>query len=48
MNDLQCKILLGNTYHLNYQPTSNLLNKIGGLHNFMNWNNNILTDSGGF
>jgi queuine tRNA-ribosyltransferase len=48
MDDLGCKILLGNTYHLNLHPTGDTLDKFGGLHKFMNWKNNILTDSGGF
>ena len=42
------EIILGNTYHLALQPGTTLIDKLGGLHNFMNWNNNLLTDSGGF
>ena len=42
------EILLGNTYHLMLRPTAELVNKMGGLHKFMNWNKPILTDSGGF
>ena len=38
----------GNTYHLALQPGTDLIAEFGGLHNFMNWNNNLLTDSGGF
>jgi len=45
---LGCQIILGNTYHLGNRPTTQLLEKAGGLHKFMNWNGNILTDSGGF
>merc|ERR1740123_585718 len=48
MKSLGCKILLGNTYHLANRPTCELLRKCGGLHNFMHWHGNILTDSGGF
>mmetsp|Transcript_28779 Transcript_28779/g.66891 ORF Transcript_28779/g.66891 Transcript_28779/m.66891 type:complete len:459 (+) Transcript_28779:101-1477(+) len=48
MEALGCRILLGNTYHLANRPTTELLQKCGGLHKFMNWNGNILTDSGGF
>ena len=48
MDELGCKILLSNTYHLGYRPGENFLAKVGGLHKFMNWRNNILTDSGGF
>lgn len=48
MDSLGCKLLLSNTYHLAYQPGGDYLEKKGGLHKFMNWKNNILTDSGGF
>ena len=48
MENIDCRIILGNTYHLNYSPTGDFLQKAGGLHKFMNWNRNILTDSGGF
>ncbi|KAL4444470.1 hypothetical protein ABPG74_016763 [Tetrahymena malaccensis] len=48
MENLGCRLLLGNTYHLAYQPGGNYLEKVGGLHKFMNWKYNILTDSGGF
>ena len=41
-------ILLGNTYHLMLRPTAERIAKLGGLHQFMNWNKPILTDSGGF
>jgi queuine tRNA-ribosyltransferase len=41
-------ILLGNTYHLNERPGSDLVERMGGLHRFMNWQGAILTDSGGF
>ncbi len=41
-------ILLANAYHLHLRPGAQLINDLGGLHNFMNWNKLILTDSGGF
>tara|TARA_B110001450_G_scaffold45308_1_gene41874 strand:- start:2937 stop:4067 length:1131 start_codon:yes stop_codon:yes gene_type:complete len=41
-------IILGNTYHLYLRPGMDILEKAGGLHNFMNWDRNILTDSGGY
>ena len=42
------QIILGNTYHLLLRPGVEILKKFGGLHNFMNWNKPILTDSGGY
>ena len=41
-------IILGNTYHLYLRPQTQILEKAGGLHKFMNWDRNILTDSGGY
>ncbi len=41
-------IILGNTYHLYLRPELEVLKAAGGLHQFMNWDRNILTDSGGF
>ncbi|MBU3012626.1 tRNA guanosine(34) transglycosylase Tgt [Polaribacter vadi] len=41
-------IILGNTYHLYLRPGLEILEKAGGLHKFMNWDRNILTDSGGY
>ena len=41
-------ILLGNTYHLMLRPTAERIDALGGLHEFMNWDKPILTDSGGF
>ncbi len=41
-------IILGNTYHLYLRPQTDILEKAGGLHRFMNWDRNILTDSGGY
>jgi len=42
------QIILGNTYHLMIRPGTEILDQFGGLHNFMNWQKPILTDSGGF
>jgi queuine tRNA-ribosyltransferase len=42
------QIILGNTYHLMLRPGTEILDQFGGLHNFMNWQKPILTDSGGF
>lgn len=41
-------IILGNTYHLYLRPKTSILEQAGGLHKFMNWDRNILTDSGGY
>ena len=41
-------ILLGNTYHLMLRPSAERIARLGGLHQFMNWQRPILTDSGGF
>ena len=45
---LNSQIILGNTYHLYLRPGYEIIHKAGGLHSFMNWDNSILTDSGGF
>ncbi|HLZ67712.1 MAG TPA: tRNA guanosine(34) transglycosylase Tgt [Aliidongia sp.] len=42
------EVLLGNTYHLMLRPTAERVERMGGLHKFMNWSKPILTDSGGF
>ena len=42
------QIILGNTYHLLLRPGTEILNKFNGLHDFMNWQGPILTDSGGY
>ncbi len=47
-NDINPDIILGNTYHLYLRPKLDVLEKAGGLHKFMNWDRNILTDSGGY
>lgn len=46
--DIDAKIILGNTYHLYLRPGLDILRKAGGLHKFNSWNRPILTDSGGF
>ena len=47
-DDIKADIILGNTYHLYLRPETDVLEKAGGLHKFMNWSKNILTDSGGY
>ena len=46
--DIDPDIILGNTYHLYLRPKIDILEKAGGLHKFMGWDRNILTDSGGY
>ena len=46
--DINADIILGNTYHLCLRPQMPILEKAGGLHKFINWDRNILTDSGGY
>jgi queuine tRNA-ribosyltransferase len=48
INDIGAEIILGNTYHLYLRPGIDLLEKAGGLHSFIGWNQPILTDSGGY
>ncbi len=48
MEFLGAQILLSNTYHLMLRPGMENMQKLGGLHAFMNWNKPILTDSGGY
>lgn len=48
LHDINAGIILSNTYHLWLRPGEDVINKAGGLHQFMNWNGPILTDSGGF
>ena len=48
LREIGAQIILGNTYHLNLRPGSDLVKQMGGLHRFMGWNGPILTDSGGF
>ena len=47
-DDIDAKIILGNTYHLYLRPGLDILNRAGGLHKFIGWDRPILTDSGGF
>jgi queuine tRNA-ribosyltransferase len=48
LEEMDARIILGNTYHLYLRPTHNLINQLGGLHKFISWKRAILTDSGGF
>ncbi|MBC8303072.1 MAG: tRNA guanosine(34) transglycosylase Tgt [Pelagibacterales bacterium] len=47
-NEINSDIILSNTYHLYLRPGENIIKKAGGIHKFMNWDRNILTDSGGY
>ncbi len=47
-NDINADIILGNTYHLYLRPKTDIIEKAGGLHKFINWDRPILTDSGGY
>ncbi len=46
--DIKAQIILGNTYHLMLRPKMDIMEQAGGLHQFMNWDRPILTDSGGY
>ena len=48
LREIGCTVELSNTYHLHIRPGDELIRSLGGLHNFMNWDKPILTDSGGF
>ncbi|OMJ28527.1 Queuine tRNA-ribosyltransferase [Smittium culicis] len=48
LEDLDCHVILGNTYHLGSKPGQDIMEKAGGLHKFMAWPRGLLTDSGGF
>ncbi|MFA5489841.1 MAG: tRNA guanosine(34) transglycosylase Tgt [Candidimonas sp.] len=48
LEQIQAQIVLGNTFHLWLRPGTEVIDKHGGLHGFMQWNKPILTDSGGF
>ncbi|NLC66407.1 MAG: tRNA guanosine(34) transglycosylase Tgt, partial [Clostridium sp.] len=48
LKDINCQVELSNTYHLHLRPGEEIINKLGGIHKFMNWDRPILTDSGGF
>lgn len=47
-NRVNAQIILGNTYHLYLRPGNDIMQQAGGLHQFMNWDRPILTDSGGY
>ena len=46
--EIQPPVILGNTYHLYLRPSVDIIQQAGGLHKFMGWEGNILTDSGGY
>jgi queuine tRNA-ribosyltransferase len=48
LNEIDTRIILGNTYHLYLRPGNEVIRHFGGLHKFMNWDKSILTDSGGY
>ncbi|MCL2820917.1 MAG: tRNA guanosine(34) transglycosylase Tgt [Oscillospiraceae bacterium] len=48
LKTVKCQVALANTYHLHIRPGDELISHQGGLHNFMQWDGPILTDSGGF
>ena len=48
LEEINCQVMLCNTYHLHVRPGDDLIYRMGGLHKFTNWNGPILTDSGGF
>ncbi|ERI90366.1 tRNA-guanine transglycosylase [Clostridiales bacterium oral taxon 876 str. F0540] len=48
LKEIGCQVELSNTYHLHLRPSDKVVNRLGGLHKFMNWDRPILTDSGGF
>ncbi len=47
-NEIDARIILGNTYHLWVRPGSDTIRRMGGLHRFSAWSRSFLTDSGGF
>ena len=47
-DDIDAKVILGNTYHLYLRPGTEILKASGGLHKFINWDRPLLTDSGGY
>ncbi len=48
LKEINCQIMLSNTYHLHVRPGDELVKEMGGLHEFTRWQGPILTDSGGF
>jgi queuine tRNA-ribosyltransferase len=47
-DEMDARIILGNTYHLFLRPGTDIIRKLGGLHRFTSWSRSLLTDSGGF
>ncbi len=48
LKEINCQVMLCNTYHLHVRPSDSIVNELGGLHKFTGWDGPILTDSGGF
>ncbi|HEX5656258.1 MAG TPA: tRNA guanosine(34) transglycosylase Tgt, partial [Polyangiales bacterium] len=48
LRDVQTQVVLGNTYHLMLRPGPELFERVGGIHNYMQWHGPVLTDSGGY
>ena len=48
LKDIDCQVMLSNTYHLHLRPTDKVVKELGGLHKMTGWDGPILTDSGGF
>jgi len=48
VEEIDARIILGNTYHLYLRPGTEIINAAGGLHKFMSWERPLLTDSGGY
>lgn len=48
LKEIGCQVELSNTYHLHLRPSDKVVKELGGIHEFMNWDRPILTDSGGF
>ena len=47
-DEIDARIILGNTYHLFLRPGPEIVRRLGGLHKFTSWDRSVLTDSGGF
>ena len=48
LRDVNCQVMLSNTYHLHLRPGDGLVHELGGLQKFSGWTGPTLTDSGGF
>lgn len=48
LREIGVQVIIANTYHLHLQPGEGLIERLGGLHRFMNWGGPLMTDSGGF